>query len=108
MQIPEAHQVKLVAYKLHGSASVRWEQSQSTHKQQGKQLVRTWLKMKKLIMARLLPPDYEQILYQQYLNFEFSYSRSSHLPYRVDTVRGLNLHLNLISLFIKQIELELK
>jgi hypothetical protein len=66
MQIPETQQVKLVAYKLHGGASTWWEQMQSNRRRQGKQPVQTWLKMKKLMKARFLPPDYEQMLYQQF------------------------------------------
>ncbi|XP_041004080.1 uncharacterized protein LOC121249434 [Juglans microcarpa x Juglans regia] len=70
MQIPEAQQVKLVAYKLHGGASAWWEQMQNNSRRQGKQPVRVWPKMKQLMRARFLPPDYEQILYQQYQNYK--------------------------------------
>jgi hypothetical protein len=63
MQTPEAQQVKLVAYKLRGGASTWWEQTQCNRRMQGKQSVRTWLKMKKLMKARFLPPDYEQMLF---------------------------------------------
>ncbi|KAG7961926.1 hypothetical protein I3843_09G040300 [Carya illinoinensis] len=45
MQIPEAQQVKLVAH-------------------QGKQPVHVWPKMKRLMRAQFLPPNYEQLLYQ--------------------------------------------
>ncbi|XP_041001668.1 uncharacterized protein LOC121247371 [Juglans microcarpa x Juglans regia] len=68
MQTPEAQQVKLVAYKLRGGASAWWEQMQSNRRRQGKQPMRAWPKMKRLMRTRFLPPDYEQILYQQYQN----------------------------------------
>jgi hypothetical protein len=68
MQTPEAQQVKLVAYKLRGGAFAWWEQTQSNRRRQGKQPVQTWLKMKKLMKAWFLPPDYEQMLYQQFQN----------------------------------------
>ncbi|XP_040994264.1 uncharacterized protein LOC121240799 [Juglans microcarpa x Juglans regia] len=68
MQIPEVQQVKLVAYKLRGGASAWWEQTQNNRRRQGKQPVRVWPKMKRLMRARFLPPDYEQLLYQQYQN----------------------------------------
>jgi hypothetical protein len=60
--------VKLVAHKLRDEASAWWEKMQSNRRRQGKQPVRMWLKMKKLVRAWFLPPDYEQILYQQYHN----------------------------------------
>jgi hypothetical protein len=67
-QTPKAQQVKLVAYKLRRGASAPWEQTQSNRRRQGKQPVRTWLKMKKSMKAWFLPPDYEQMLYQQFQN----------------------------------------
>jgi len=68
MQTPESKQVKLVAYKLRGWALDWWEQTQNNRRSQGKQPVRTWLKMKKLMKLQFLPPDYKQRLYQQYQN----------------------------------------
>ncbi|XP_035547276.1 uncharacterized protein LOC108991242 [Juglans regia] len=68
VEIPENQQVKLVAYKLRGGASAWWEQTQNNRRRQGKQPVRVWHKMKRLMRARFLPPDYEQLLYQQYQN----------------------------------------
>jgi len=68
MQTPEAQQVKLVPYKLGGGASAWWEQTQNNWRRQGKRPVWTWLKMKKLMKARFLPQDYEQMLYQQFQN----------------------------------------
>ncbi|XP_042955895.1 uncharacterized protein LOC122291913 [Carya illinoinensis] len=51
MQIPQAQQVKLVAYKLSGGASVWWEQMQNNRRRQGKQPVCIWPKMKRLMRA---------------------------------------------------------
>nr|XP_034929565.1 uncharacterized protein LOC118060451 [Populus alba] len=66
MEIPEDKKVKLVAYRLMGGASAWWEQLQLTRARQRKGMVQTWAKMRRLLQARYLPPDYEQILFQQY------------------------------------------
>ena len=66
MKIQEEKQVKLVAYKLKGGATAWWDQVQTTRTRQDKEPVRSLVKMKKLLKARILGPDYEQILYQQY------------------------------------------
>ena len=67
LNILEKNQVKLVAYKLKGGASIWWEQLQYNYQRQGK-LVHTWTKMKQLLQGWFLPPDYEQFSYQQYQN----------------------------------------
>jgi hypothetical protein len=66
MEIPEDKKVKLVAYRLMGGASTWWEQLQLTRMRQRKGMVQTWAKMRRLLRARYLPLDYEQILFQQY------------------------------------------
>jgi len=66
IDIPEDKRVKLVAYRLLGGASAWWEQLQISRLRQGKGMVQTWTKMKRLLRSRYLPPDYEQILFKQY------------------------------------------
>ena len=92
-KIAEEKQAKLVAYKLKGSASAWWEQVQATRTRSGKEPVRRWDKMKKLIKTRFLPPDYEQILYQQYQNCkQLSRFISAYIEefYRLQTRLDLN------------------
>ena len=55
-----------MAYKLKGVASAWWEQVQQTRNRSAKSPVRTWVKMKKLLKNRFLPPDFEQVLYRQF------------------------------------------
>ena len=66
MEIVEDRQVKIVAYKLIRGASAWWEQLQNQRRREIKHYVKTWSNMKKLLKARFLPRDYEQMLYQKY------------------------------------------
>ena len=66
MEIPEDKKVKLVAYRLMGGASAWWEQLQLTRMRHRKGMVQTWANMRRLLRARYLLPNYEQVLFQQY------------------------------------------
>lgn len=65
-EIAEEQRVKVVAYKLKGGAFAWWEQLQYKRKREGKRPIRSWSKMRRLLKARFLPADYEQMLYQQF------------------------------------------
>lgn len=66
MEVPAGRRVKLVACRLKGGASAWWERLQNRRYREGKQPVQTWYRMRQLIQKDFLPPDYEQILFQQY------------------------------------------
>ncbi|KAA0054761.1 uncharacterized protein E6C27_scaffold437G00390 [Cucumis melo var. makuwa] len=68
MNTPEVKKVHLVALKLKAGASAWWDQLEVSRQRCGKQPIRSWEKMKKLLKVRFLPPNYEQTLYNQYQN----------------------------------------
>ena len=91
-KIPEEKQAKLVAYKLKGVASSWWEQVQQTRNRSAKSLVRTWVKMKKLLKNYFLPPDFEQVLYKQ---FQSCKQRNRSVPPYIEEFYRLKTHLDL-------------
>ncbi|TYK22339.1 reverse transcriptase [Cucumis melo var. makuwa] len=66
MDAPDRKKVHLVALKLRGGASTWWDQLEINRQRCGKPAIRSWEKMKKLLKARFLPPNFEQTLYNQY------------------------------------------
>jgi hypothetical protein len=57
MCIQEEKKVKLKAYKLKGGASAWWERLKLSRSREGKLLMTSWPKMKRLLKARFLPPN---------------------------------------------------
>ena len=63
---PEHKKVRLVALKLQGGTSAWWDQLQNNRRLFGKQSIRSWPKMLRLMKKRFLPINYQQLLYNQY------------------------------------------
>ena len=58
-------QVKFMTYKFKGGGTTWWDQLQVSQRRQGKQPM-TWRRMRHLPQGRFLPPDYQQIFYNQF------------------------------------------
>ena len=56
----------LVALRLKARALTWWEEVEANGRRNGKRPIVSWEKMKKLMKARFLPPNYEQTVYNQY------------------------------------------
>ncbi|MCI11472.1 subtilisin-like protease, partial [Trifolium medium] len=63
MSVPENKQVKMVAIRLKSIVVVWWDKL--VVQRQRKAPIRTWRRMKQLILERFLPEDCEQILFEQ-------------------------------------------
>ena len=66
MEVQEEKRVRLVACRLKGGAFAWWERLKNRRIRARKQQVRTCFKMKQLLKRDFLPPDHEQLLFQQY------------------------------------------
>ena len=66
--IPKRKHVQFVSRKLKGSAWAWWEQLQMMRTRLGKDPIQDWEKMKKYLKRQFLPPDYQDLVYQEYQN----------------------------------------
>ena len=67
MNVPENRQVKMVAIRLKNTVAVWWDKNVVQRKRQRKEPIKTWRIMKRLMLERFLPEDYEQTMYKMYI-----------------------------------------
>ena len=67
MEIPESKQIKMVVFRLKSTAAVGWDKLVLQRQRQRKGPVRSWRRMKQLMLEHFLPEDCEQILYKMCL-----------------------------------------
>ncbi|CAN0837960.1 hypothetical protein LINGRAHAP2_LOCUS1944, partial [Linum grandiflorum] len=88
MGVPENKQVKMVAIQLKSIAASWWDKLVFQRQCQRKAPIRTWRRMKQLMLDRFLPNDYEKILYKMYVNCV--QGRMSVTEYTTEVMRYIN------------------
>ncbi|CAN0897535.1 hypothetical protein LINGRAHAP2_LOCUS19191 [Linum grandiflorum] len=88
MGVPENKQVKMVAIRLKSIAASWWDKLVFQRQCQRKAPIRTWRRMKQLMLDRFLPNDYEKILYKMYVNCV--QGRMSVTEYTTEFMRYIN------------------
>ncbi|CAN0880048.1 hypothetical protein LINGRAHAP2_LOCUS13433 [Linum grandiflorum] len=88
MRVPENKQVKMVAIRLKSIAASWWDKLVFQRQCQRKAPIRTWRRMKQLMLDRFLPNDYEKILYKMYVNCV--QGRMSVTEYTTEFLRYIN------------------
>ncbi|CAN0909290.1 hypothetical protein LINGRAHAP2_LOCUS25712 [Linum grandiflorum] len=88
MGVPENKQVKMVANRLKSIAAVWWDKLVFQRQCQRKAPIKTWRRMKQLMLDRFLPNDYEKILYKMYVNCV--QGRMSVTEYTAEFLRYIN------------------
>ena len=68
VEVAEDQKVAYVAYKLQGGAAIWWRREQETRRKNRIRPIRDWPEMEQMLRSRFLPPDYDQILYNKYLD----------------------------------------
>lgn len=85
MGVPESKQVKMVAIRLKIIAVVWWDKLVARRRRLGKGSIKSWRRMKQLMVEQFLPTDYEQILYRMYI--ECAQGRRSATEYTTEFLR---------------------
>ncbi|CAN0912393.1 hypothetical protein LINGRAPRIM_LOCUS698, partial [Linum grandiflorum] len=88
MVVPENKQVKMVAIRFKSIAALWWDKLVFQRQCQRKAPIRTWRRMKQLMLERFLPNDYEKILYKMYVNCV--QGRMSVTEYTAEFLRYIN------------------
>ena len=64
----DPQRTKVVASKMKSHAALWWENLQNLRKRQGKEKIKLWPKMLKLLKVKFMPSDYQQRLFRDYQN----------------------------------------
>ena len=66
----EEKKMKFACTKLKGHAMIWWDHLQKERVRNGKEKIRTWIKMEKRLREKFLPMDYSQTLFRRFQNLK--------------------------------------